>query len=318
MTTDRQVARAEAGAPAAAASSATGSSGVREPAALIGGGAPAPARSHDLFGADYLHFYRPILTPERTAREVDFLQRVLGLCPEDRVLDLCCGHGRHAIALAARGYRVTGVDLSAPAVALARRAARAAGVADRIRFVRGDMRRPPVADGPYHAVVNLFSSFGYFDDAANAELLRRLFAALRPGGRLLLDLRNREHWVRHPHPVHCREIGSDLFVDFSEFDPLVGRLAVRRLFVRAGRRREVRLSFRLYAYTELRDLLAAIGFSDLQVWGGFGEPYSCDAERMIVAARRPLSAPRADAARSAPPPARRRARAVLTHPDSRG
>lgn len=244
----------------------------------------SPRLPPDLFGVDYLHFYQPILTPERTQQETRFVAEVLGLRPGDRILDLCCGHGRHAVALAQAGLQVTGVDLSPSALARARRAARAAGV--RVRFVRADMRRL-AARGAFDAAVNLFSSFGYFDDDANADILRRLRTALRPGGGLLLDLRNRDRWVGHPKPVHCREVGRDLFVDLSAFDPHTGRLEVRRIFVRGGRRREIRFSFRLYAFTELRDLLLRLGFRDVEAWGGFGAPYSCDAERMIVTARRP-------------------------------
>ncbi|MBI3271589.1 MAG: class I SAM-dependent methyltransferase [Planctomycetes bacterium] len=274
----------------------------------------------DLFGRDYLHFYRPVLTAERTRREVAFVERVLALAPGARVLDLCCGHGRHALELARRGYDVTGIDLSAPALELARKAAREArgsgrsrsqdgarvgprgarrdgsgagssspprrGAPLRVRFVRGDMRRLERA-GEFDAALNLFSSFGYFDDATNADILRRLFAALRPGGRLLLEVRNREAWLRAPRPVFFREVGRSFFVDLSEFDPREGRLHVRRLFVRGARRREVRLSFRLYAWTELRDLLLRLGFEAPEVWGGYGTAYALDADRMLVAARRP-------------------------------
>ena len=93
---------------------------------------------------------------ERTAAEVTFLVQALARPPGAALLDLACGHGRHAIALAERGYRVTDLDLSASHLALARQAAAAQGVA--VTWVQADMR--DLAAGPFNAVINLFSAFG--------------------------------------------------------------------------------------------------------------------------------------------------------------
>ena len=65
----------------------------------------------EFFGQRYLDSYSPILTPERTLRQVDFIERVLGLPSDSKILDLCCGHGRHLVELASRGYQMTGLDL---------------------------------------------------------------------------------------------------------------------------------------------------------------------------------------------------------------
>ena len=97
-----------------------------------------------------------------------------------RLLDLCCGHGRHAVPLAQLGYRVSGLDLSRPL--LARAAAAAAAQGQRVGLVEADMRRLPFADGSFDAVLNLFHAFGYLEDEAQDELvLDEVARVLAPG-----------------------------------------------------------------------------------------------------------------------------------------
>jgi SAM-dependent methyltransferase len=122
---------------------------------------------------------------ERTEVEVAFLARVLPLPGFRRVLDVPCGHGRHAARLAELGYDVTGVELDPAAAANARAAAPGASI------VEGDMRALPVRD-EHDAVVCMWASFGFWDDATNACVLGRMASVLRrPGGRLVLDVFDR-------------------------------------------------------------------------------------------------------------------------------
>jgi ubiquinone/menaquinone biosynthesis C-methylase UbiE len=100
-----------------------------------------------LFDEDYLRYYTAGLTPELTHKEVDFILARLALEPGAKILDLCCGHGRHAIELARRGLTVTGQDLSAAALARARENARQDAV--EVRWVQADMRQIP--DGEFDA-----------------------------------------------------------------------------------------------------------------------------------------------------------------------
>ncbi|WP_337588938.1 class I SAM-dependent methyltransferase [Gorillibacterium massiliense] len=108
------------------------------------------------FGRDYLLVYKH-RDFQRAQAEVHEMVRWLSLKPGVEVLDLCCGMGRHSMALADAGYQVTGVDLSDVLLAEARRL----DPAGRMKWVKGDMRRIPLS-GPFDAVVNLFTSFGYF------------------------------------------------------------------------------------------------------------------------------------------------------------
>ena len=145
------------------------------------------------FDAFYLRQYGPVFTDAVSERQVDLMIDRLGLEPGARVLDLACGHGRHAIRLAARGMRVTGLDLSEVFLERARDDARAAGVD--VRWVHADMREIPFED-EFDAVVNIFTAFGYLeDDAEDARVIDAVARALVPGGAFLLETIHRDNLV---------------------------------------------------------------------------------------------------------------------------
>lgn len=125
--------------------------------------------------------------PAQTEREVAFLARNLPLPAYREIADICCGLGRHSRALDALGYRVVGVDLNRATLAEARRAA-----ADS-RLVQADMGRLPLRQ--QDAILCMWSSFGYLDDEGNRAVLAELAGSLRPGGRLVLDLYDRDFFA---------------------------------------------------------------------------------------------------------------------------
>jgi SAM-dependent methyltransferase len=139
----------------------------------------------------YELFLQPI-APEQTEREAAFVARWLPLPAYIAVLDLCCGPGRHARALAERGYHVTGVDANAAALAAARHVSD-----DTITYIQHDMRRLEALPGTFDAIICLWQSFGYFDAATNADILRQISNKLRPGGRLVLDIYHRGFFERN-------------------------------------------------------------------------------------------------------------------------
>ncbi|MGH2372987.1 MAG: class I SAM-dependent methyltransferase, partial [bacterium] len=152
----------------------------------------------DLFGEDYLRVWAPVLPPERTAQELEGITKLLNLSPGSAILDLCCGHGRHAIPLAQRGFRVTGLDLSDFFLQRAAADTRSAGV--EVRWIHGDMRSIPF-ETEFDAVINIFTSFGYFDrDEENRQVLHQVYKALKPGGVFLMEAAHREGVVRRFTP----------------------------------------------------------------------------------------------------------------------
>ena len=146
----------------------------------------------EFFGDDYRAAYRSTLTDERSDAETAFAAWTLGLSAGQEILDLCCGHGRHALRLAEAGMKVTGLDLSEKYLAEARNAAEERGIP--LELVRGDMRHIPFVRR-FDAVINMFSAFGYLEsEADDQQVLEAVHDALKPGGSALIDMLNRE-WV---------------------------------------------------------------------------------------------------------------------------
>ncbi|TGE26734.1 SAM-dependent methyltransferase [Hymenobacter metallicola] len=143
------------------------------------------------FDSSYYH----LLYRDRNHAEARFFidELLLHLHPKPttRLLDLACGKGRHAIYLSEKGYDVTGVDLSPESIAFAQQFAH-----EHLHFHVHDMRNP-LPYGPFDFIFNLFTSFGYFaNETENVVALRSAAAALRPGGKMVIDFMNTERTVR--------------------------------------------------------------------------------------------------------------------------
>jgi SAM-dependent methyltransferase len=237
----------------------------------------------DVFGEDYLYFYETWLDDEVAHRQAELVWGLVGLEPGAEVLDVPCGHGRIANRLAVRGARVVGLDRDSFFLERARADAAAQGV--EVDYVQGDMRELPW-EGRFDAVVNWFTSFGYFDDEGNRAWLEAARRTLRPGGRLALDVHSRDSFARHFHPAGVVERDGDLLVDRHHFDVETGRAETERWVVRGGRVRKTAYSVRFYTVTELRDLLLGAGFLSVAAVGHDGAPLGAETRRMVVVATR--------------------------------
>ncbi|USG99540.1 methyltransferase domain-containing protein [Thermococcus argininiproducens] len=233
---------------------------------------------------DYMYFYSEKLTEERTKREVEFLVKVLELKEPKRILDLACGFGRHAIKLAELGHEVVGVDIMEGFLEIARKKAEEQGVS--IKFMKGDMRETNFKE-EFDIVLLLYTSFGYFSDEENFKVLQNVYKALKPNGLFCLDVPNRDFVVQQLSPCSVLEKGEDFMIDMPSFDVFTGRMNVRRITIRNGRRREVSYSIRLYTFTEVKELLKRAEFEVYKVFGHWdGRELSLNAPRMIVVAQK--------------------------------
>ncbi|MCX7047114.1 MAG: methyltransferase domain-containing protein [Candidatus Sumerlaeota bacterium] len=218
------------------------------------------------------------------AQEIDSVIRLAALEPGATILDLCCGPGRHSLELARRGFRVTGVDITASYLEQARALAKQENLD--VEFIQEDMRRFE-RRGAYDCVLNLFNSFGYFDDPEDdRRALLAMHRSLKSGGALVMDLFSREVAVRN----HRRQ---DWYFENKDLFFMVRRALLRDqtwienrwITMRDGARREYVFGHRLYGEDELATLLRECGFRDIQTYGDFtGAAFTEQSTRLILAA----------------------------------
>ncbi|MBI5833192.1 MAG: class I SAM-dependent methyltransferase [Armatimonadetes bacterium] len=216
------------------------------------------------FGADYLSIYRLADTAEQLA----LLEGLLAPFAGGRILDLPCGHGRHSVPLAQRGFQMVGVDLSSVFLNVALSAARAARTP--ARFARGDMRAMPVGTDSVDAAICMFTSLGYFDsDDQHLGVLREFARVVRPGGALVLDLANIDAVRAQADSAHWTKDGVEVSSHYS-FDESAKRARTERLVTFAdGRTAHYESSVRLFEEAEILDLLSAAGWRVSEQLGSY-------------------------------------------------
>ena len=250
----------------------------------------------DFFSDDYLRTVRAP-TPKEVARECDAILAMLKLDPGAIILDVGCGLGMHAVELTLRGYIVIGLDLSLPMLSRAADEAQDRGI--KINFLHADMREM-VFEGGFDAVLCWGTTFGYFDDEGNRSVIERFYSALKPGGRLLIDVVNRDHVIQSQPNLVWFEGDGCICMEETDFNYYASRLNVKRnVILDNGRQHDRHYSIRLYALHELGQLLQTQGFRVVEVTGRYATPgvfFGAQSPRMIVLAERRLSA------RDTPPP----------------
>lgn len=241
----------------------------------------APDWFETFFAGLALDLWRATNTAENTAQEADFLIRQMQLQPGDSVLDVPCGNGRHAVEMARRGIRMTGVDISTGFLDEARRTAPA------VEWVLGDMRELPWA-ARFDAAYCWGNSFGYFDHASCLRFLQAVARALKPGGRFMMETGLVAESLL-PNLQRSRElqIGDIGFASRNVYDPLEGRLDITYTFTR-GEEREVKATHQwVHGAAEIRRMLRQSGLEPVEAFGDVdGSAYTLGCPRLILLARR--------------------------------
>jgi SAM-dependent methyltransferase len=237
----------------------------------------------EFFDESYLRAYRPRLALVDPEKEVDFLMVQLRLQPGMRLLDLCCGQGRHAVPLARRGLRVAGLDLSARLLGEAEKAAREAGVS--LELVRRDMRDIPWTE-EFDGAINMFTAFGYFDeDEENFRVLEGIARALKPGGRFCLDVMSYSWLLRH-YEEKGWSLGEGGLLELEErrTDWMSGHHESEVTLIEPdGSRKKRTIRVRLFAPHELVAWLRRAGLTVESLFGDLaGSPFGLDTPRLVL------------------------------------
>jgi SAM-dependent methyltransferase len=237
---------------------------------------------NDFFEGITIDMWRQAVQPEWTTAEVDFVQRQLELTSGAHVLDIPCGHGRHAIELARRGYRVTGIDISTDALAYAKSDADAAGAS--VEWRKSSMQDLDES-AAYDGAIHMGNSFGYMTHELTCQFLDRVSRALNPGARLVIDygavaegvlVKLKEAFEKFDGTM------GDIHVDIqNDYDIAHSRLDTTFRFTRNGHTETRQSRQHVYTIAEIGRMLEAAGMTVLNVYGDpqLADKYSFTAEK---------------------------------------
>lgn len=239
----------------------------------------------EVFNPDeYLYFYQETLSSERKQKEIDFLVKYTELDKPLKILDLACGHGRHANAFATLGHNVTGIDVTKGFLEIAKKEARSLGV--QVDYQHGDMRELNYKN-TFDRIYVLFTAIGYFEDDENQKVFQKIFDALKPGGIFCFDSHNRDTFMTYFQPSTVIEKDGNWMIDQHEFNTTTGRCRTKRAIIMNQTTKMFEYSVRFYNPTELLALFNQIGFSSLSFYGSWdGKEIDSHSKRLIVVAKK--------------------------------
>ena len=235
-------------------------------------------------------FYEKVYTHRNQKEAQELLEWLFKIIPYDSsssVLDLACGSGRHALLFAMRGYCVTGIDLSWQAIKYARAKAKEMGISN-IRFIHQDMRRP--IDGVYNLIVNLFTSFGYFDtEEEHHRVLINIWNCLKPQGWVIFDYLNPQYLKDNLVPFERIE-DNELYIELHR--QMKDDYVIKNIDIKEKKNKK---TYFFYEKVKLLDIywfkkhLEGVGLKIQNVYGNYqGHRYKIkESSRLIVVAVKP-------------------------------
>lgn len=225
-----------------------------------------------------------MFTPQRVAAATEDMEKVvalIGLEPGASVLDLCCGVGRHSLELARRGYNVTGVDRTLSYLEKARKQAEEEKL--EVEFVQDDMRNF-VRPESFDCVISMYTSWSYFEDPdEDRQVILNAYSSLKPGGKLLVETHGKETLAKIFLERNWERIDDVIVLQERKVSQNWSWMWNRWIMFKGDECIEKELSHRLYAGTEMVDLLTGCGFSRVEIYGDLdGNPYDHTARRMTT------------------------------------
>ena len=212
--------------------------------------------------------------------EVDVFLKYLGeegFKPR-RILDFNCGIGRHSIELGKRGISVLGTDLSPYYIQIAKKRAESQQVIDKVRFKVADMRRigAVLTKEKFDGIINLETSFGFYDDETNADILRQCCSLVRSRGFFALEIMNRDWIVRNFQPQGISHYENLILLEDRTFDAKTSRAKTTWTYLvqkddkNFVLEKQVTVNTRLWSLHELIDVFEETGWRFRAVYPGFG------------------------------------------------
>ncbi len=229
-----------------------------------------------------------MFSQQRWANTPDEIDKIISLLKIEQgvhILDLCCGVGRHSLELARRGFQVTGVDRTQNYLEQASAQAGKEGL--EIEFIRSDMRtflRPDT----FNVVINLYTSFGYFEDPEeDRQVALNIYHSLKSGGVFIIETHGKETLARIFQENNWHEENGILVLQEHTVKNNWSWMDNRWIIIKDDKYTEFKVTHRLYAATEMVSLLTGCGFNNINIYGNLaGSPYDHKASRLIAVARK--------------------------------
>jgi SAM-dependent methyltransferase len=241
----------------------------------------------EFFDKYYLQFLGHKKNLLETKRETKFIYQVLNLAKRAKILDLACGFGRHAVRLAKKGFDVTCLDLNQNLLELAKKSAKQSRAP--LRTVQSDMRDIPYQN-EFDAVINMFSSFGYFkDERENLRVLRAVAKALKTNGVFLLDLPNKNWMLTKVNKKNWQNLNNTYILEERSWNKKKNIYFNEITLIKLNKtRKKIYTLLHLYELSEIKKKFEKVGFEILRLYGDYnGERFALrSSPRMIVLAKR--------------------------------
>ena len=228
----------------------------------------------------YLYFYEDFIDADKTIKECEFINKACELKPGSKVLDLACGHGRHALILSKYQYNVTGIDINRDFIELAKYKASEQNL--NIHFIVDNILNINYKE-EFDGILLLYNSFGFLDGQDARKLMQKLKSALMRTGKILIDLRNRETAIRNWNSCQVTEKGQDLMIDRLSFHLNNGTVTNRRIYIKDNVRYDTPFTMQLYNLSEFSALIETLELRIVKVFGNWDKSaFTEDSPRIIA------------------------------------
>jgi len=224
---------------------------------------------------------------QRTLTEVDGVIRLLDLKPKSKILDIPCGYGRHSIELAKKGFIITGSDLNAKFLSIAKKEAEKNSA--KIQFIKENMLDINY-NSEFDTVINMFYSFGFFEnDEDNFKVLQNFFKALKPNGQFLMHTDINIPFIKsgkYEYNETRTLSNNDVLKIVEKYNSLTKRINGFWI-LKDKNNKEIKkeYSVRVYTKNEFINLCIKAGFRFCRVYSDWDKkPYSKKSQNMIVVA----------------------------------
>lgn len=234
-------------------------------------------------------FWQSLMTPEMTASDCAFLEKSLSLSAGATLLDVPCGHGRHALALVRQGYQVIGVDASEDCLVAFQQAIELEANLKPLPVYRlGEMGQLPHALDGLNALFDgaycLGNSFGYLALEEMTCFLRDLARLLKPGARFVMDsgMMAESIFMNFEAKIEMETDGIRFLAENIDYDPITSALYTRFEFVENSQKTVKQLKHHVYTTAQLVGMMQAAGLTLVGLYADTdGTPFELASVRLL-------------------------------------